>query len=516
LNGNNIGPIPDTTIDKIFKREKTKGLQKAIDKVRDCLMPLIQNLPDIKDGEKDISGKVLLANKLGNEKGSSLIFHGYVKRKGTPELVVVKAFNTNYLAEVEFGLKCDHPNVIKPIGVACMNVRFAKMVCLVLPLFTYTSLKDYIIKQHTFDNNKKIEIFKQICRGLQYLHRNNIMHNDLKYDNIYVKNDGTPVISDFGNARFMYNFSKNMGTPTTKSPEVNARALFKEKADMFALGRVYEQIFSDFGCEYVLPFKKLIGDKLYVLQPNPQTMVVEEIELDISTDFATKEYTDNFTFLYNETNNAEKALKSIYLRDDDVVFVSKYEEAAAADLPFTSAKYLVFGSNKNALFGADEIFKNLLDKNPSKRWSAEQVLDFLGDTEYQKIGKDIPDDDVFEIPKNVNFVPGQISTIIIKKFDGSFFQAPFDNLFDSINKFDEIIHAHDVQEKFENYKRHQFSIYPKYVDLYTYFKFKSENITDETTREKFNWLAEYVQKNEGYFKPKQSSSFFGTWFKSFY
>jgi hypothetical protein len=29
-------------------------------------------------------------------------------------------------------------------------------------------------------------------------------------------------------------------------------------------------------------------------------------------------------------------------------------------------------------------------------------------------------------------------------------------------------------------------------------------------------LAEYVQKNEGYFKPKQSSSFFGTWFKSFY
>lgn len=40
--------------------------------------------------------------------------------------------------------------------------------------------------------------------GLRYLHRNNIMHRDLKLENLMIRSDGYLCLIDFGLAKFLY------------------------------------------------------------------------------------------------------------------------------------------------------------------------------------------------------------------------------------------------------------------------------------------------------------------------
>jgi len=51
--------------------------------------------------------------------------------------------------------------------------------------------------------NEKFELFSQVCKAVEYAHRNLIVHRDLKPDNILVKPDGTVKVLDFGIAKIV-------------------------------------------------------------------------------------------------------------------------------------------------------------------------------------------------------------------------------------------------------------------------------------------------------------------------
>ena len=46
-----------------------------------------------------------------------------------------------------------------------------------------------------------LDYFRQVCQGLDYLHYNNVVHGDLKPENLLTTADGVVKIGDFGSSR---------------------------------------------------------------------------------------------------------------------------------------------------------------------------------------------------------------------------------------------------------------------------------------------------------------------------
>ncbi|XP_076012996.1 serine/threonine-protein kinase Nek4 [Genypterus blacodes] len=90
-----------------------------------------------------------------------------------------------------------------------------------------------------------VEWFVQIAMALQYLHERNILHRDLKTQNIFLTKTNIIKVGDLGIARVLENqndmASTLIGTPYYMSPELFSNKPYNYKSDVWALGCcVYE------------------------------------------------------------------------------------------------------------------------------------------------------------------------------------------------------------------------------------------------------------------------------------
>ena len=95
----------------------------------------------------------------------------------------------------------EHPNIARLYdgGVTDDNRPYLVMEYVDgLPITTYCKENNCTLKE-------TLELFTQVCKAVEYAHRNLIVHRDLKPDNILVKPDGTVKILDFGIAKIVEN-----------------------------------------------------------------------------------------------------------------------------------------------------------------------------------------------------------------------------------------------------------------------------------------------------------------------
>lgn len=122
----------------------------------------------------------------------------------------------------------------------------------IINLLTYFEDTEYIyqvLEKGDFDlfsklgqmDEKQILLWiKEIAKGLLYLHSQNIMHRDIKAENIMVKNGGIKII-DFGYACYFKEgeiFKEMLGTPFYIAPEM-IKESYDHKIDIWALGILY-------------------------------------------------------------------------------------------------------------------------------------------------------------------------------------------------------------------------------------------------------------------------------------
>ncbi|XP_018932794.1 spindle assembly checkpoint kinase-like [Cyprinus carpio] len=91
-----------------------------------------------------------------------------------------------------------------------------------------------------------ITIIRGMCEGLTYMHRKNIVHQDLKPDNIMVEyNTYRAVIIDLGLARFQKNglcFGAEGGNLCYSAPEIFQGKYRDQYSDVWAMGKIIAEL----------------------------------------------------------------------------------------------------------------------------------------------------------------------------------------------------------------------------------------------------------------------------------
>ncbi|OOM78268.1 Stk1 family PASTA domain-containing Ser/Thr kinase [Clostridium sp. BL-8] len=110
------------------------------------------------------------------------------------------------------------------------------------------TLKDIIKQVGKMNYETAISVAVQIAKALDCAHRNNIIHRDVKPQNILVTEDGVMKVTDFGIAKFsssetITNTSTIMGSAHYLSPEQAKGTFIDCRTDLYSLGVVlYEMV----------------------------------------------------------------------------------------------------------------------------------------------------------------------------------------------------------------------------------------------------------------------------------
>ena len=155
----------------------------------------------------------------------------------------------DHIPAFRYGMKCffeegralaklSHPNVIRVLNFFRAN----DTVYMVMEYEQGRTLQEFIQRNRAvITENFVRNVFTKLLNGLREVHSHKLLHLDLKPSNIYMRNDYTPVLIDFGAARQTLASDtpmlKPMYTPGFASPEHYARReLFGSWSDIYSVG----------------------------------------------------------------------------------------------------------------------------------------------------------------------------------------------------------------------------------------------------------------------------------------
>src|SRR5437867_6274884 len=129
------------------------------------------------------------------------------------------------LAKYRYGMKCffeegralarlSHPNVVRVLNFFRAN----DTVYLVMRYERGRSLQEHIQRRRGMPDEVWMRAtFAQLLNGLREVHTNKLLHLDIKPANVYLRNDGSPLLIDFGAARQTLS-DEGMKLPPTYTP----------------------------------------------------------------------------------------------------------------------------------------------------------------------------------------------------------------------------------------------------------------------------------------------------------
>ena len=150
--------------------------------------------------------------------------------------------------EIDTMQHLDHVNIVQYLGCE----RKETSISIFLEYISGGSIGSCLRKHGKFEESVVSSLTRQTLSGLAYLHREGILHRDLKADNILLDVDGTCKISDFGISKKTDNIYGNdktnsmQGSVFWMAPEVirSQGEGYSAKVDIWSLGCVVLEMFA--------------------------------------------------------------------------------------------------------------------------------------------------------------------------------------------------------------------------------------------------------------------------------
>lgn len=112
-----------------------------------------------------------------------------------------------------------------------------------------------LMRNHNLSESEVVDLGISMCEALSICHSNNIIHRDIKLDNIFISDNGYYKLGDFGVARTIEKTASGLskkGTYTYMAPEVYKGESYGQNVDIYSLGMVMYRLLN-FNREPFLP-----------------------------------------------------------------------------------------------------------------------------------------------------------------------------------------------------------------------------------------------------------------------
>jgi serine/threonine-protein kinase len=168
-------------------------------------------------------------------------------------------FYGRFQREEEIGRRLNHPNIIR-----VLTPKRKSRMYIAMEYIDGVSLRAMMRDTRPLDIAQSLNIARQVCSALVYMHSQGVVHRDLKPENILITESGQIKIMDFGIAldesarRLTWSgLSSTIGTPDYMAPEQVSGRRGDVRTDIYALGTMlYEMLTGN------LPFE---GENVYAV-----------------------------------------------------------------------------------------------------------------------------------------------------------------------------------------------------------------------------------------------------------
>lgn len=164
-------------------------------------------------------------------------------------------------AQAAGGLR--HPNIVTVYDLGEVDGQ----MYIAMEFIVGRDLEEIIKKKMALTIEEKLNLMTQVCEGLAYAHKHQIVHRDMKPSNIRIDEEGVVKIMDFGIAKLessnMTASGTVMGTPYYMSPEQVRGLRVDSRSDIFALGAILYELLTyqkAFSGEMATVFFKIVHE----------------------------------------------------------------------------------------------------------------------------------------------------------------------------------------------------------------------------------------------------------------
>jgi len=146
-------------------------------------------------------------------------------------------FETRFRNEFKTAAGLDHPHIVHIHEVG----KDGDLTFFGMDLYP-DSLGSLIERDGPLSEDRLLQIARDVADALAFAHKADIVHRDLKADNVFLTADGRAVLADFGIARAVSSYATatgvnmTIGTPGYVSPEQAQGRPLDGRSDLYALG----------------------------------------------------------------------------------------------------------------------------------------------------------------------------------------------------------------------------------------------------------------------------------------
>jgi serine/threonine-protein kinase len=154
----------------------------------------------------------------------------------------VKDVKERFFKEAEIAGKLSHPSIVAIYDVG----EDYDLTYLAMEYLEGGDLREYCHKESLLSLRKVLEIISETASALDYAHKNEVIHRDVKPANIMLLKNGKIKVTDFGIAKAVSSSQTKsgviLGTPNYMSPEQINGDPIDGRSDIFSLGVVFFEL----------------------------------------------------------------------------------------------------------------------------------------------------------------------------------------------------------------------------------------------------------------------------------